>query len=244
MLYRDYSRKSGEWIPNRHGGRENLEAIDFLRHLNDVVAEEVPGALVIAEESTAWPGVSHPTREGGLGFSGKWNMDWMHDTLKYISEDPLHRRHHHQQITFGLLYAFTEHFILPISHDEVVHGKGSLLGKMPGDRWQRFANLRAYLGFMWTHPGKKLLFMGGEFGQEREWNHDRSLDWHLLDVPAHEGLQKLVRDLNRIYRDIPALHARDCAPEGFEWIDGGDAENNVFSYLRKGAEGDPPVAVI
>ena len=237
MLYRDYSRKSGEWIPNRHGGRENLEAIDFLRHLNDVVASEVPGALVIAEESTAWPGVSHPTQAGGLGFSGKWNMGWMHDTLKYIGEDPLHRRHHHQQITFGLLYAFTEHFILPISHDEVVHGKGSLLGKMPGDRWQQFANLRLYLSFMWTHPGKKLLFMGCEFGQWREWNHDRQLDWYLLQYDEHRGVRDLVRDLNALYRQHPALHQRDDRADGFQWLIGDDSTNSVYAWLRRGEDG-------
>lgn len=237
MLYRDYSRKSGEWIPNRHGGRENLEAIDFLRHLNDVVASEVPGALVIAEESTAWPGVSQPIREGGLGFSGKWNMGWMHDTLQYISEDPLHRRHHHQQITFGLLYAFTEHFILPISHDEVVHGKGSLLGKMPGDRWQQFANLRLYLSFMWSHPGKKLLFMGCEIGQWREWSHDRQLDWYLLQYDDHRGVRDLMRDLNRHYREQPALHQRDDRADGFQWLIGDDSSNSVYAWLRRGEDG-------
>ena len=237
MLYRDYSRKSGEWIPNRHGGRENLEAIDFLRHLNDVVASEIPGALVIAEESTAWPGVSHPTREGGLGFSGKWNMGWMHDTLNYIKEDPLNRRYHHQQITFGLLYAFTEHFILPISHDEVVHGKGSLLGKMPGDRWQQFANLRLYLSFMWSHPGKKLLFMGCEFGQWREWSHDNPLDWYLLNQDDHRGVHDLVRQLNRIYAEHPALHQRDHSADGFQWLIGDDNSNSVYAWLRRGDEG-------
>ena len=237
MLYRDYSRKSGEWIPNRHGGRENLEAIDFLRHLNDVVASEVPGALVIAEESTAWPGVSQPISEGGLGFSGKWNMGWMHDTLQYISEDPLHRRHHHQQITFGLLYAFTEHFILPISHDEVVHGKGSLLGKMPGDRWQQFANLRLYLSFMWSHPGKKLLFMGCEIGQWREWSHDRQLDWYLLQYDDHRGVRDLMRDLNRHYREQPALHQRDDRADGFQWLIGDDSSNSVYAWLRRGEDG-------
>ncbi|RKF12632.1 1,4-alpha-glucan branching protein GlgB [Roseovarius spongiae] len=244
MLYLDYSRDPGEWVPNRHGGRENLDAIEFLRGTNASVSERAPGALTMAEESTAWPGVSRPVDQDGLGFDFKWNMGWMHDTLQYMAQDPVHRKYHHDSMTFGLHYAFSENFVLPLSHDEVVHGKGSLLGKMPGDRWQRFANLRAYFGFMWTHPGKKLLFMGGEFGQEREWNHDASLDWHLLDDPAHAGLQRLVRDLNRLYRETPALHARDCVPEGFEWIDGGDAENNVFSYLRRGAEGDPPVAVI
>ena len=237
MLYRDYSRKSGEWIPNRHGGRENLEAIDFLRHLNDVVATEVPGALVIAEESTAWPGVSQPTREGGLGFTGKWNMGWMHDTLNYIKEDPLHRRHHHQQITFGLLYAFTEHFILPISHDEVVHGKGSLLGKMPGDRWQQFANLRLYLSFMWSHPGKKLLFMGCEFGQWREWSPDAQLDWYLLNYDDHRGVHDLVRELNRLYTEQPALHQRDHGADGFQWLIGDDSSNSVYAWLRRGEDG-------
>ncbi|SDS56369.1 1,4-alpha-glucan branching enzyme [Halopseudomonas litoralis] len=237
MLYRDYSRKSGEWIPNRHGGRENLEAIDFLRHLNDVVATEVPGALMIAEESTAWPGVSQPTREGGLGFAGKWNMGWMHDTLSYIGEDPLNRRYHHQQITFGLLYAFTEHFILPVSHDEVVHGKGSLLGKMPGDRWQQFANLRLYLSFMWSHPGKKLLFMGCEFGQWREWSHDRQLDWYLLNYDEHRGTHDLLRDLNRLYREHPALHQRDDSADGFQWLIGDDSSNSVYAWLRRGDDG-------
>jgi 1,4-alpha-glucan branching enzyme len=243
MLYLDYSREPGEWLPNRDGGRENLEAISFLREVNTQIADRSHG-ITIAEESTAFPGVSRPVDQGGLGFDFKWNMGWMHDTLQYMAEDPVNRRWHHDKMTFGLHYAFSENFVLPISHDEVVHGKGSLLGKMPGDDWQRFANLRAYLGWMWTHPGKKLLFMGSEFGQSREWSHDRSLDWHLLENPRHAGLQALVRDLNRLYRDHPALHARDCAPEGFRWIDGGDAANNVFSYLRLGAEGDPPVAVI
>ncbi|MEB2327354.1 MAG: 1,4-alpha-glucan branching protein GlgB [Pseudomonas sp.] len=237
MLYRDYSRKDGEWIPNRHGGRENLEAIDFLRHLNDVVASETPGALVIAEESTAFPGVSKPTSEGGLGFSYKWNMGWMHDTLKYIQEDPVHRRYHHDKMTFGMIYAYSEHFVLPISHDEVVHGKGSLIDKMPGDRWQKFANLRAYLSFMWTHPGKKLLFMGSEFGQWREWNHDRELDWFLLEEPDHRGAQHLVRDLNRLYRAEPALHQFDSDPRGFQWLIGDDRGNSVLAWLRRDAEG-------
>ena len=209
MLYLDYSRRPGEWIPNRFGGNENLEAIDFLRRMNETVYGASPGVVTIAEESTAWPGVSHPTYTGGLGFGFKWNMGWMHDTLRFIGKEPIHRRHHHHDLTFGLLYAFSENFILPLSHDEVVHGKGSLLGKMPGDRWQRFANLRAYFGFMWGHPGKKLLFMGGEFGQEREWNHDASLDWHLLDDPLHRGVQTLVRDLNATYRAHPSpLRAR------------------------------------
>ncbi|NBA97699.1 1,4-alpha-glucan branching protein GlgB [Pseudomonas sp. R5(2019)] len=243
MLYRDYSRKAGEWVPNRHGGRENLEAIDFLRHLNDVVALEAPGAMVIAEESTAWPGVSQPTQQGGLGFSYKWNMGWMHDTLHYIQHDPIHRAHHHNEMSFGLIYAYSEHFILPISHDEVVHGKHSLIDKMPGDRWQKFANLRAYLTFMWAHPGKKLLFMGCEFGQWREWNHDSELDWYLLQYPEHLGVQKLVGDLNRVYRDLPALHEQDCVPQGFQWLIGDDAHNSVFAWLRWSSSGEPLLVV-
>ncbi|MDH4612506.1 1,4-alpha-glucan branching protein GlgB [Pseudomonas sp. BN102] len=243
MLYRDYSRKDDEWIPNRHGGRENLEAIEFLRHLNEVVHAEASGALVIAEESTAWPGVSHPTGEGGLGFAYKWNMGWMHDSLGYIQKEPIHRKHHHHQLTFGLLYAFSEHFILPISHDEVVHGKGSLLGKMPGDRWQQFANLRLYLAFMWTHPGKKLLFMGCEFGQWREWDHDQQLDWYLLRYPEHAAVQALVRELNCLYRGEPALHRRDDRAEGFQWLIGDDQHNSVFAWLRH-AEGAAPLLVV
>ena len=243
MLYLDYSREPGEWVPNRYGGRENLDAIDFLRGTNEQAAR-VPGAATVAEESTAWPGVSRPVAEGGLGFDFKWNMGWMHDTLEYMREDPLHRRYHHHKLTFGLHYAFSENFVLPLSHDEVVHGKGSMIGKMPGDDWQRFANLRAYYGFMWTHPGKKLLFMGGEFAQEREWDHDRSLDWHLLGDPRHEGVRRVVRDLNHAYRAEPALHARDCEPEGFAWIDGGNAEQSVLAYERRGAQGDRPVVVL
>ncbi|MDH4557463.1 1,4-alpha-glucan branching protein GlgB [Pseudomonas sp. BN417] len=243
MLYRDYSRKDDEWIPNRHGGRENLEAIEFLRHLNEVVHAEASGALVIAEESTAWPGVSHPTGEGGLGFAYKWNMGWMHDSLGYIQKEPIHRKHHHHQLTFGLLYAFSEHFILPISHDEVVHGKGSLLGRMPGDRWQQFANLRLYLAFMWTHPGKKLLFMGCEFGQWREWDHDQQLDWYLLRYPEHAAVLGLVRELNRLYRNEPALHRRDDRAEGFQWLIGDDQHNSVFAWLRH-AEGAAPLLVV
>ncbi|GAB3486242.1 1,4-alpha-glucan branching protein GlgB [Azotobacter salinestris] len=243
MLYRDYSRKEGEWIPNRHGGRENLEAIDFLRHLNEVVKTEAPGALVIAEESTAWPGVSKPTAEGGLGFDFKWNMGWMHDTLKYMAEDPIHRTHHHDRMTFGLIYAFSERFILPISHDEVVHGKRSLIDKMPGDRWQKFANLRAYLSFMWTMPGKKLLFMGCEFGQWREWSHDHELDWYLLNYGDHQGVQQLVKDLNRLYRQEPALHQQDCVSEGFQWLIGDDRHNSVFSWLRWSREGQPLLVI-
>ncbi|MBS0223154.1 MAG: 1,4-alpha-glucan branching protein GlgB [Proteobacteria bacterium] len=244
MLYRDYSRSAGDWIPNIHGGREHLEAIDFLRHLNAVVKERCPGAVTIAEESTAWPGVTRSEQELGLGFSYKWNMGWMHDTLHYMARDPIHRSYHHDEITFGLLYGFSEKFILPLSHDEVVHGKGSLLGKMPGDRWQKFANLRAYFGFMWSHPGKKLLFMGGEIAQEREWNHDREIDWFLLDQPDHAGVQRLVRDLNHLYRNEPALYARDSEPEGFRWIVGDDRSNSVFAYFRLGHADQAPVLVV
>ena len=242
MLYRDYSRPTDAWIPNVHGGRENLEAIGFLRHLNAVVAERCPGAIMVAEESTAWPGVSAPL-PAGLGFSFKWNMGWMHDTLQYIGHEPIHRAYHHDQLTFGLVYAFSERFVLPISHDEVVHGKGSLLGKMPGDRWQRFANLRAYFGFMWTHPGKKLLFMGSEIAQEREWNHDGEIDWHLLDDGAHAGIQRLVRDLNRLYAAEPSLHATDGDPSGFSWIVGDDRANSVFAFLRTSGTGAPLLVV-
>ncbi len=242
MLYRDYSRPADAWIPNVYGGRENLEAVGFLRHLNAVVGERCPGAIVVAEESTAWPGVTQ-AQPDGLGFSYKWNMGWMHDTLRYIEHEPIHRAYHHDDITFGLLYAFSEKFILPISHDEVVHGKGSLLGKMPGDTWQRFANLRAYLGFMWAHPGKKLLFMGCEIGQPREWNHDAEIDWALLGDPAHAGIQRLLRDLNRLYTAEPALHRRDAEPEGFRWLIGDDRANSVFAFLRQGREGDIPILV-
>jgi 1,4-alpha-glucan branching enzyme len=244
MLYRDYSRRQGEWIPNRYGGRENLEAISFLQELSGIVHERCPGAILVAEESTAWPGVTRPTAQGGLGFDYKWNMGWMHDTLHYMQESPVYRRWHHDQMTFGLVYAFSENFVLPLSHDEVVYGKGSLLGKMPGDTWQKHANLRAYLGFMWTHPGKKLLFMGGEFGQEREWNHDRGLDWFLLDDARHAGIQRIVRDLNRIYRETPALHRKDCDGSGFRWVVIDDRDQSVFAYLRFGDEADPPVLVV
>ncbi len=244
MLYLDYSRKPGEWIPNVHGGRENLEAIQFLREMNTLVFAEHPGATTFAEESTAWPQVSRPVHTGGLGFGYKWNMGWMHDTLEYMQHDPIHRRYHHHQMTFGLHYAFSENFVLPLSHDEVVHGKGSLITKMAGDRWQKFANLRAYLAFMWTHPGKKLLFMGGEFGQDREWNHDVGLDWHLLDEPFHRDLQNLVRDLNRAYREIPALHVLDAEPAGFEWLDANDSDNSTYAYARLGNDGDAPVVVV
>ena len=234
MLYLDYSRAPGEWIPNEFGGRENLEAIRFLRRTNEIVFAEGAGATTAAEESTAWPMVSRPTYLGGLGFGFKWNMGWMNDTLDYMSTDPLFRRYRHDRMTFGLLYAFSENFILPLSHDEVVHGKRSLLGKMPGERWQKFANLRAYFAYMWTMPGKKLLFMGGEFAQDREWDHDISLDWHLTEDPMHRGVQRLVRDLNRLYRELPALHQLDCEPQGFEWIDCNDIEQSVFVWRRLG----------
>jgi 1,4-alpha-glucan branching enzyme len=244
MLYLDYSREAGQWIPNVHGGRENLDAIAFLRELNVRAFGDHPGVTTIAEESTAWPQVSRPVDGGGLGFGYKWNMGWMHDTLDYMHREPVHRRYHHHQMTFGIHYAFSENFVLPLSHDEVVHGKGSLIGKMPGDRWQRFANLRSYFGFMWTHPGKKLLFMGGEFAQEREWSHDRSLDWHVLDDPYHRSMQGLVRDLNRLYRELPALHARDADPAGFEWLNATDADNSVYAYARYGGPQDAPVVVV
>ncbi|AVO55572.1 1,4-alpha-glucan branching protein GlgB [Ectopseudomonas mendocina] len=243
MLYRDYSREAGQWIPNRHGGRENLEAIEFLQHLNEVVRHEVPGALMIAEESTAWPGVSRPVQEGGLGFTHKWNMGWMNDSLSYIQQDPMFRLHHHHLITFGLHYAFSERFILPISHDEVVHGKRSLLGRMPGDRWQQFANLRLFLALMWTHPGKKLLFMGCEFGQWCEWNHDQQLDWYLLQYPEHAATQALLRELNQLYRGEPALHQLDDRAEGFQWLIGDDARNSVFAWLRHGRDGESLLVV-
>jgi 1,4-alpha-glucan branching enzyme len=237
MLYLDYSRNEGEWIPNRFGGRENLEAISFLRLLNEAVYRDHPGAQTIAEESTAWPMVSRPVYLGGLGFGMKWNMGWMHDTLAYMQQDPLYRRWHHGQMTFSLVYAFSENFMLPLSHDEVVHGKGSLIAKMPGDDWQKRANLRLLFGHMWAHPGKKLLFMGCEFGQWREWSHDRELDWGLLDDPAHAGIARWVEDLNRLLREHPALHERDCEAGGFEWVDCNDAENSVLSWLRKSRDG-------
>ncbi|KAB2926180.1 MAG: 1,4-alpha-glucan branching protein GlgB [Dechloromonas sp.] len=237
MLYLDYSRKAGEWLPNKHGGRENLEAIDFLQALNAMVHGEFPGALTIAEESTAWPQVSRPTYVGGLGFSMKWNMGWMNDSLRYFHRDPIHRRWHHDELTFGQMYAYSENFVLPLSHDEVVHGKGSLLGKMPGDDWQRYANLRLLLAWQALTPGKKLGFMGGEFGQLREWSEARELDWGLLAEPAHQGLQRLSADLNRLYRDLPALHSRDFAADGFEWIDCHDSEHSVLCWLRRGRDG-------
>ncbi len=244
MLYRDYSRKAGEWIPNEHGGRENLEAIAFLKRMNQVVGEQRAEAITLAEESTAFPAVSRPTYAGGLGFHYKWNMGWMHDTLQYMARDPVHRKHHQGEMTFGLVYAFNENFVLPLSHDEVVHGKGSMLAKMPGDRWQQFANLRAYYCFMFGHPGKKLLFMGCEFAQQREWNHDQSLDWHLLDDPMHAGMQRLLRDLNRLYRTTAALHQLDFTPAGFEWIDHNDAENSVLAFIRRGEDARSCIVVV
>jgi len=247
MLYRDYSRKAGEWIPNKEGGRENWEAVEFLRAVNRAVYGSHPGFVTIAEESTAWPGVTSPALEEAprtnLGFGFKWNMGFMHDTLRYMARDPVHRRHHHDDITFGLTYAFSENYVLPLSHDEVVHGKGSLLTKMSGDDWQKFANLRAYYALMWGYPGKKLLFMGQEFAQRREWSEERALDWDLLQSSAHEGVRNLVRDLNRLYRDRPALHGRDCEGDGFEWLVVDDADNSVFAWLRKGPL-SAPIAVV
>lgn len=237
MLYKDYSRKAGEWVPNAYGGRENLDAIAFLKRMNEVVGVERPQAITLAEESTAYPAVSRPTFAGGLGFHYKWNMGWMHDTLSYISRDPIYRQHHQGELTFGLLYAFNENFVLPISHDEVVHGKGSLLNKMPGDRWQQMANMRVFLSYMFGHPGKKLLFMGCEFAQEREWNHDHSLDWHLLEQPAHVGIQRLVRDLNRLYRATPALYQQDFVSAGFEWIEHNDTQRSTVSFARRSESG-------
>jgi len=232
MLYLDYSRREGEWVPNQFGGREDLDAVSFLKQMNEVIYGREPGIVSAAEESTAWPGVSRPTYVGGLGFGFKWNMGWMHDTLAYFHQDPIYRRYHHHELTFSLMYAFSENFILPLSHDEVVHGKGSLYGKMPGDRWQKLANLRTLYAYMWAHPGKKLLFMGGEFAQEAEWSHARSLDWHLLETREHAGIQALVRDLNRLYRDEPALWALDSDPAGFWWLEPNDANRNVVAFAR------------
>ncbi|MDQ3993035.1 MAG: 1,4-alpha-glucan branching protein GlgB [Actinomycetota bacterium] len=244
MLYLDYSRREGEWLPNEFGGREDLDAVAFLKELNEIVHASEPGVVSAAEESTAWPGVSRPTWLGGLGFGFKWNMGWMHDTLDYLSRDPLYRRFHHHQLTFSLMYAFSENFVLPLSHDEVVHGKGSLLRKMPGDRWQQLANLRALYGYMWAHPGKNLLFMGGELAQEREWDAEGSLDWHLLERSEHGGVQRLVRDLNRLYREEPALWQVDFAPAGFRWLEANDAANNVVAFARVGlAEARPLVCI-
>ncbi|KQW54660.1 1,4-alpha-glucan branching protein GlgB [Variovorax sp. Root411] len=244
MLYLDYARGHGEWIPNRHGGRENLEAIDFIQTLNRAVYREHPDAITVAEESTAWPRVSRPTDMDGLGFGEKWNMGWMHDALSYMKEEPVHRKYHHHKLTFSLVYAFHENFVLPLSHDEVVHGKGSLLNKMPGDDWQQFANLRALFGFMWAHPGKKLLFMGGEFGQRREWTHDGELEWWVCELEGHGGLQRLVARLNHVYRGAPALHQLDFSSPGFEWIAADDADTSVFAFLRKASDGSPPLLVV
>ena len=233
----DYSRQAGEWVANEDGGRDNRDAARFLRQVNTLTYGLHPGTIMIAEESTDWPGVSRPVDAGGLGFGFKWNMGWMHDTLDYISEDPVHRRWHHDKLTFGLHYGFTENFILPLSHDEVVHGKRSILGRIPGDTWRRAATGRAYYAFMWAHPGKKLLFMGQEFGQIREWNFAGELDWDLMSDPLHAGVRDCVRDLNKLYRGVPALHARDCEAEGFQWIVVDDAKQSVFAWLRRGGAG-------
>ncbi|EON24447.1 glycogen branching enzyme [Nocardioides sp. CF8] len=243
MLYLDYAREPGEWTPNVHGGRENLEAVQFLQELNATVYKRVPGVVTIAEESTSWPAVTGPTSDDGLGFGFKWNMGWMHDSLGYVAHDPLWRSHHHGQMTFSLVYAFTENYVLPISHDEVVHGKGSLLRKMPGDRWQQLANLRAYLAYMWAHPGKQLLFMGCEFGQESEWAESRELDWWLLEHPEHAGVHSMVRDLNRAYTASGALWGRDNSPEGFQWLDANDADRNLLSFVRR-SPGEPDVVCL
>ncbi len=243
MIYLDYAREQGEWTPNKFGGRENLEAVQFLQEMNATVYKRLPGVVTIAEESTSWPGVTGPTSEGGLGFGFKWNMGWMHDSLNYVEKDPLYRSHHHGQMTFSLVYAFTENYVLPISHDEVVHGKGSLLRKMPGDRWQQLASLRAYLAYMWAHPGKQLLFMGCEFGQESEWAEARELDWWLLDHPEHSGVHAMVRDMNRAYTDSGALWGRDNADEGFGWLDANDAGRSVFSFVRR-SPGEPDVVCV
>ncbi|MCF8235856.1 MAG: 1,4-alpha-glucan branching protein GlgB [Bacteroidales bacterium] len=244
MLYLDYSRKEGEWIPNKYGGRENLESISFLRQLNESIYERFPDVQTIAEESTAWPMVSRPTYLGGLGFGMKWNMGWMHDSLSYFSKDPVYRKYEHNKLTFGLWYAFNENFVLSISHDEVVHGKGSMISKMPGDNWQKFANLRLLFGFMWTHPGKKLLFMGSEFGQWSEWNHDSSLDWHLLDTEIHNRLKYWISDLNTIYKKEKPLFELDFQPEGFEWIEPNDAENSVLTFMRKGKKENDQLLIV
>ena len=244
MLYLDYGRKAGEWIPNRFGGHENLDAVEFVKQLNLAVYRDHPEVQTIAEESTAWPMVSRPTYLGGLGFGFKWNMGWMHDTLDYMQLDPIHRKYHQHQLTFSLWYAFTENFMLPLSHDEVVHGKGSLIGKMSGDEWQQFAGLRLLFGYMWTHPGKKLLFMGGEFGQRREWQHEESLEWHVLQYPFHAGVRQWMRDLNAFYKQTPAMYQRDFTPDGFEWVDCNDSENSTLAFLRKGHSPDDMVLVI
>ncbi len=244
MLYRDYSRDDGEWVPNIHGGNENLEAIDFLKKMNEAAYSEMDGIMTIAEESTAFPAVSTPTSDGGLGFGFKWNMGWMNDTLRYMAEDPINRKYHHSKMTFGLAYAFTENFVLPLSHDEVVHGKGSMLTKMPGNDTDKFANLRAYYGFMWAHPGKKLIFMGSEFAQIKEWDHDHSLDWHLLDQAPHKGMQSLIKDLNNLYTSSPALYQQDCKHQGFEWVEENSNEDSIFAWIRYGFEGQAPILAV
>jgi 1,4-alpha-glucan branching enzyme len=244
MLYLDYSRRAGEWIPNQYGGRENLDAIHFLRTMNEMVYSHYPDVQTIAEESTAWPMVSRPTYLGGLGFGLKWDMGWMHDTLEFMKKDPIHRRYHHGELTFRAIYAFHENFVLPLSHDEVVHGKGSLWSRMPGDDWQKAANLRLLYAYMFSTPGKKLLFQGGEFGQASEWNHDTSIDWHLLADERRKGLSRLVTDLNRMYKAQPALHQRDCDPSGFEWVDAGDAMQSVLVMLRRAADPTDEVLVV
>ncbi len=244
MLYLDYSRKEGEWVPNQFGGREDLDAVAFLKEYNELAYSREPGVISAAEESTAWAGVSRPTYVGGLGFGFKWNMGWMHDTLSYFQKEPIHRQYHHHELTFSLVYAWNENFILPLSHDEVVHGKGSLLEKMPGDRWQKFANLRALYAYMWAHPGKQLLFMGGEIAQDREWSEGRSLDWHLLELAEHAGVQSLVRELNGVYREEPALWEVDFSHEGFQWLEPNDAANNVLAFARRSKEGDRVVVCV
>jgi len=244
MLYLDYSRKAGEWIPNEYGGRENIEAINFLKEFNEVVYGNFPDVISIAEESTAWPGVSRPTYLGGLGFGQKWMMGWMHDTLDYFSKDPVHRKYHQNEISFSIIYAFTENFMLPLSHDEVVHGKGSLIGRMPGDEWQKFANLRLMYGYMFTHPGTKLLFMGGEIGQTGEWKHDSSLDWHLLDYSFHRGIKEVISDLNALYKSEHALYRYPFDNRGFEWVDYSDRENSVIVFMRKTDKREESVVVI
>ncbi|MBI4219514.1 MAG: alpha amylase C-terminal domain-containing protein, partial [Chloroflexi bacterium] len=244
MLYLDYSRRVGGWIPNRYGGRENLDALDFLRRFNQEIYGRFSDVQTVAEESTAWPMVSRPNYVGGLGFGAKWDMGWMHDTLLYMTRDPVHRKYHHNNLTFRTLYAFAENFVLPLSHDEVVHGKGSLLGKMPGDDWQKFANLRLLYGYMYGQAAKKLLFMGGEFGQWSEWNHESSLEWHLLQYPHHQGLQKWLQDLNHAYRSKPALYRFDCDTRGFEWVDPSDHEQSVLLFLRNGLPEENPILVV
>jgi 1,4-alpha-glucan branching enzyme len=244
MLYLDYAKKEGEWIPNVYGGRENLEAISFIKRFNEMVYGEFPDVQTIAEESTAWPMVSKPVYVGGLGFGMKWNMGWMHDTLEYFSTDPIYRKFHHNQLTFSIWYAFSENFVLPFSHDEVVYGKGALIGKLPGDEWQRYANLRALFGYMYGHPGKKLLFMGGEFGQWREWIHDESLEWHVLEYPFHHGIQRWVSDLNHFYKKEPAMYELDFNNQGFEWVDFRDWEQSTISFIRKGKHTDDIILVV